>query len=493
MKTNLMKIPAVMALGMLALSGCGHQDSPQEHSTSGSKASKSATPTETSIPSPSFSKPSSSDIQAMFKDVSLDSSSNAKKWLNGFAKAHKSENDDNGLTFGASDSADQTGKLAEKSINYNGYEGVAQVYVPAGAYNFLKNQDKKMSNDGVEHTLDGNVLKTKDSITVYFGDALINLHVSGDNDQQKTTKALTERGKGDIESSKCKSLNVSDFDIKRNQWLSGTDYTGATDFITVNASDSAKYFPNLKIPTLVEIKDKDIERPETPLPSYFIETPPEKIQKPDFKLHAKDDSPETEKKIDVQIPDTTGPGCGWDWAKFNNHEPSMGELESRKEQMVEYQKKVLDKNLEKYTKDHQDDSMKSLDYAADANKWNIYANKVNKAHDQWKQMTEARKKFKPKWDAYVKARNYWYEFDDLKDAARDQYQADVQDCKERDSDAKDWDVENPGQKDSANRPGTCSKEPDEPKILDEEKPDEPKKIDIPDDVTIPDSWEKPKG
>lgn len=461
-------------IGALATSCAINNDDPQivASPSASASASASASPTGEKL----------SFITSITKDAP------AEGFVNAYTKAHGT-GQDNKLSFGSCDVVATTGELAQRSVKVDGHEGALVVFAPAGARDFLNRQADKLEDCGVKYDRDGNdALLTPGGVTVIRGDALVSVGAK-DDERKKVAETLRDSLKAPLSDSKCASQDTQDSDVRRNRELAGSSYTGVTESTTVKTKVDSTGVPDPQIPALVDLKDTDAKKPEEPIPASVEAEPDSTMDKPTITGTAKA-KPATEANASYQVIDTTGPGCGWAWTGFDNHEPK--DLGYRKQRAIDDTQRHLDDDMRDYVQSAQSYAVQSLSSMTTADRWNAYAARENKRHAQYKRINTARADFKNTWTKYVQEYNYWANFDELKATAQQDYQSQVADCRTREQEQRKWDASH-GDDDSPQRPTTCAKDPEKPAILDAKAPENPPKAPkVPEAVgPIPNSWPKP--
>lgn len=303
---------------------------------------------------------------------------------------------------------------------------------------------------------------------------------------------------GALKESTCIAAPVKESDYNRNKFFSKDNYTGLVEIKTVESTLPLDDLPKVNIPKLNDPKDPDMDQPEGPLASEIPEAP-EVSTKPTFT-----DAPEirTEpftSEARYQISDVEGPGCGWGWTKWNLPDETDDELEKSKEDSLASALNKANTEANAYLNKQSDWAAGQLIDAHAADEWNAYVSERDTATDKWTWLNKKRSDLKPKWDKYVKDHDFWTDFEKLKQDAKDDYRDEEKRCEDAKKEQEDWDQRyddtngnGGGNTGIPKRPKGCDKEPEEPKIISQDRPKEPLPPELEKGVTVPDSWDQPK-
>lgn len=327
-----------------------------------------------------------------------------------------------------------------------------------------------------------------------IGDTLI---YAPQSDEAKAKKFFDSISKS-MTGATCLSTEVKDSDYTRNKHFSEDDYTGKMESEIVKSTLPLDKLPVVTVPELAEIEKPDAEEPEAPLdPS--VPSAPDEVTKPTFSDRPEVRTEAFESEARYQVSDVEGPGCGWGWTAWELPTETAADFTKSKSAGVKVAQDAANAEADAYVNKQTDWAGARLSDSHDANAWNSYAKEFNAATGRWDWLNTKRAEVKPKWEKYVKAHDYWKNFEKIKSDEEAKYNTATQNCRDDKKAQEDWDErydgtsgETGGDSGIPSRPAGCDKDPVAPSILKEERPKEPLPPKLDAGVTIPDSWDRPQ-
>lgn len=194
---------------------------------------------------------------------------------------------------------------------------------------------------------------------------------------------------------------------------------------------------NLPVPTLTKRGNTDAERsistvntpnleaPEAPLPEDFSSIPENEPDRPQIPLEF-ETIDEFKDTAYYEIPDYDGPSCGWEWAAQISPVYDEMALEHNREVVRTEVQSDLEQQAGSYLDSSFYYTLRTLNTEPVITRWNEYVNTVNSIHDDWAWLEDEREALRPAWDTYLAEHAEWENFPNLQDAAREEYNADIE-------------------------------------------------------------------
>lgn len=366
-----------------------------------------------------------------------------------------------------------------------------------------------------------------------YGDSIIYLKTTNEDIRDQLTPKLMQKAVNTLTETECVNLTTNENDDQRNLYVSAENYKGwhRTDRINTNVDYT-------HVPTLTEINKKRIREkslPEGPLPEGFPTLPEKKMDEP-TKPNATDRINSFYKDIAYVDPDQDGPGCGWKWHGMKAPKVDVEQLQQTEKILRADALQTANNEATKYILLKNNETISMMDYLSKVLKWNEYASDIQKVYDKWEWLNDERRAIKYDWDRYVRRHDEWIDFDIRQHNARVEYERAVYECSLEthtytpepypdetimveitptptpevpeepvyDEEGNPIPVETPiptptmvpsiipgAPREPIVRNG-CANPPARPYILQQSRPAEPQPPAIPEGVTIPESWNKPK-
>lgn len=397
-----------------------------------------------------------------------------------------------------------TSLLATTSATGNGIETNIHVYgagQSAKEFNNIIKLAKDCNNLEVSNSDFGAVARGSGVFLISIGDAIISVthpeSLSSDHREQLIA-FYVNRAKETLVETQCVSLLVSEADAARSFFYNADSFTGLTENKELKTNVDFSGLPRVSGIESVKINTPGLELPEAPLPDGFPQMPEEVSAQPVIPT-----TPQDREAFDgvatYKVADKLGPGCGWDWSAQIAPATNEKSLKSEKSKSISDKQKELDEQANIYIQEKMDWAISMFSISSQLDKWNKYAQKVNQTHDKWNWLNNERINLYQPWINYVDSHRAWEQFDANKASALNAYKEELKKCQDEQSKLTEWekqygDKESEKDKESTEkipeRPAGCTKIPDEPEILKQEKPEEPQAPAIPEGVTIPNSWPK---
>lgn len=382
-----------------------------------------------------------------------------------------------------------------------------QTVAPGTGLHTLEGYATDLSNclsrslDVEETTIDDThtwILRVDDSRAILLlGDVLIG--VTDDSDPSGTLNEVAPEFSSALNDSQCLALSVTENDWKRNQFIAEDDYTGYLVNDTLETTIDVENLPTVQVPELREVSNPDAEEPEGPLTNGI----PEETDSPD-QPSTLPTAPETTDepfttRVVLQVRDVEGPGCGWAWSEWETPTETDEEISERNDAVIDEAQTQVDREASGYVQAHVNWAANITEVQPEIAAWNRWVVQTDRTHARWEWLEEQREEVREDWEDFVERYNYWYNFDDEKQQARNDYRDAQNACRTAQRELEEWEREyEDGSEGGGNtgvppRPDGCDEEPEEPAILDQDKPRQPIPPDLPQDVTIPDSWPQTDG
>ena len=179
----------------------------------------------------------------------------------------------------------------------------------------------------------------------------------------------------------CADLKPAVKDARRSPWRDPDKYQGLTDQVTVGADlpDISEELPP-DHPKLLGLKQ--VERPDPPdgVP-YWPESLPAKVSLPEQPIRPKE--PPTERRVTFQVPDPTGPGCGWAFTASPTPEFSQAESDAQRDERVAATTQQLNEELSRWAAEESQWRSAIPGYYTQALAYREYANDVAVVSKAW--------------------------------------------------------------------------------------------------------------
>lgn len=184
----------------------------------------------------------------------------------------------------------------------------------------------------------------------------------------------------------CADLRPSVKDARRSPWRDAGKYRGLSDQVTVEAQ-----LPAISVelpPNQPELRGlKQVERPDPPngVP-YWPADLPEKVAFPEEPDRPKE--PPTKRQVSFQVPDPTGPGCGW--AFTSTPAPQFGQTESdaQRDERVAAATQQLNEELSQWAAAESLWRSAIPGYYTEALSYRDYAHEVTVVSKAWNEIRE---------------------------------------------------------------------------------------------------------
>lgn len=418
---------------------------------------------------------------------------------------------------------------------------VAQVYGAGQATDNFYDYKKKLSNCmGKENVKDfktdnGSAFVYDSGFMITMGDTIIGgFDIKDEKVRDKTLEFYAKEMASSLRSSQCRDISAVQGNNVRSPFYGEELYKGLIENQTMKTRIPVEDIPEPTSYDLNSILMPDMQQPEAPIPSDYPKIPSKTVDKPELPKRGEARKAEFFDEVaSYNIPDEIGPGCGWEWSGQKSlvyDKKSMKSTEEREKRQVQSD---VDSAAKQYVHDQTEWATKIAALSPSIDSWNNYSTKVNKVHDRWNYLETEREKIKPDWESFVKSYEDWYTFDDRQKWASAAYDNELQQCIDKQEAVTEWEQEW-GEKyaevyairESAtktrevedengdttieeyfdesilskedkkkldqnipNRPEDCTELPEKPEILTQSRPSEPKPPSMPNDVTIPDSWD----
>lgn len=337
-----------------------------------------------------------------------------------------------------------------------------------------------------------NKVKIDDSTLFFYGDTIVSLvfnnRVLATSEERDDIENQTEnRIRESLERNNCKSIETSSNDTKRNVFYTlDNDTEGYFVDEEIETSVEYKNLPILQEEEEKEIKYPNAKIPEQPLPKNFPKLP-EKKEKPSLPALPRLTDETFTKGINYEVADINGAGCGWEWNGQQRPEYDFEKLKSDEEEKRTIALTEVNSNAGNYINEYSFSIKDRAIAQSEIVKWNEYVDEVNSVHERWRKLDDDRKNIKQSYLDYVDRYNMWVSFDTIKSNYEKYYNDKVEFCKDKLEKRQKWvDDGSPSSKPEPVICGTLTK----PSILNEDRGDKPT-FNLPENVTIPDSWEKP--
>lgn len=144
----------------------------------------------------------------------------------------------------------------------------------------------------------------------------------------------------------CADLTPSVKDARRSPWRDPDKYQGLYDQVTVGA-DLPEVLEELP-PNQPRLRGlTQVQRPDPPdgVP-YWPESLPAKVALPEQPVRPKE--PATKRRVTFQVPDPTGPGCGWAFTASPTPEFSQAESDGQRDERVALTTQQLNDELSQW-------------------------------------------------------------------------------------------------------------------------------------------------
>ncbi len=144
----------------------------------------------------------------------------------------------------------------------------------------------------------------------------------------------------------CADLTPSVKDARRSPWRDPEKYQGLYDQVTVGAD--LPEVPEELPPNQPRLRGlTQVQRPDPPdgVP-YWPESLPAKVALPEQPVRPKE--PDTKRRVTFQVPDPTGPGCGWAFTASPTPEFSQAESDAQRDERVAVTTQQLNDELSQW-------------------------------------------------------------------------------------------------------------------------------------------------
>lgn len=388
-----------------------------------------------------------------------------------------------------------------RSASNKDYSIVVQAYGAGQGHSNFDDYVKKLSascsvNMQSENT--GNMAKWDNGALMTSGDVVISVIVNKKDKTQSIIDWIYNRMTQLLSETNCVALNESSDDSSRSFYYDASKFKGlfqseqvsTTKNIITNAIPQSYTDAGGSVSKMY-VNPALRDAPDSPLPANMPASLPAIPQRPSFS--SLPTVPSSDANINYQVTDEQGPGCGWAWAgqktpKFNNTELNNKYKETKKNSID-----ALDSSVLAYNSASSSWALNSLWKTKFIIEWNNWIKQVNDIQNKWNDLDNKREAFKPTWINYVNNVYNW-ELDRLnRDYQQKQWEKQVTDCVVKKQDAWTKDSKNAGKTptdDDKNQwKAECENEVGKPDILKTQQPAEPTAPTIPQDITVPDSWQ----
>lgn len=324
-----------------------------------------------------------------------------------------------------------------------------------------------------------------------LGDAVVT--VTGD---AGLLSAYEQYARETLVQSSCAAIDVPSGSSVRNLYADAGNYTGLLQTDMVKNRVPVDRMPQFKLENLSDLNDNSIPKPESPLPSGFPDSLPTEVAKPTLPTPVEQqDSFEVD--ATYQIADTTGPGCGWHWSALQSPGYDVDALNAAKTDALNKAQADSDAKATAYVDQYRNYALAQAVLAPAVRSWNEYVTNRGQVEEKWAWLNKQRELIKPAYLAYVEAHDAWINFDNQKAKVSKEYEDELKTCKDKQEELLEWERKYGNITPAPTapvppKPEGCVTMPVRPAILDQVKGEEPKMPSIPADVTIPQSWPKPK-
>lgn len=419
-----------------------------------------------------------------------------------------------------------TSLLATRSASGSGVSTRVQVYGAGQAYRQFESYAATLNSCfgelPIERSGNSSFVKYPQGFLITAGDGIVNVSAPEGLYDQTLAFYLSEV-ETTLSNSECASISSTSEDAKRSFFYNSSEYAGLREKQTLESTVDISALPSPSALEMSDIERMFVAVPEAPLPKDFPELPKATVQKPTLP-NAPEDKDAFIADADYQVPDDIGPGCGWEWSAQKSPVYNLSELEEEREYTLRATQDNLNTNAKDYVKNKINWAVQVAGIAPSVDRWNAYANSVNKTHERWEWLNAEREALLPRWNDYIEEYEYWDSFDERKALATKEYEEAVKKCeadekaleewkekwekkaKEREEAEKKKPTPSPSPSSSSSptptpsksedvpeKPEGCDTPPVKPEIIDVEKPAEPEAPEIPEGVTIPQSWKNPKS
>lgn len=420
--------------------------------------------------------------------------------------------------------------LASKIASAGSVKAVAQIYGAGQARRQYDHYVAKLAergdvqnNPASESGIQG--AKFSQGFFLVSGDTIVGAQTPDDATRDRLFDEYLAAIESTLRTSGCVDISAAD-GSKRSIYFDPSSFEGYQASKTVDPQVKTDYLPTLQAMGANEIGDPYAKTPEGPLPASLPALPSE-VAKPTIAS-----APTTVDSFSAiatyRIQDPLGPGCGWDWSAQRPLEFDSEALKIAEEDTLTRVQNEVNGSAQSYVDSKISWARVAALLTPQLDSWNGYVNGVNGVHDRWAKLVSDRNALKPSWDRYVADHDSWLGFDGRKAEAQRNYQGSLDKCLADRKAHDDWEREwgedavkareqalREQQQQNQPRPGAtptptpttsptptpvappepqdCTRDPQRPPILDQEKPAEPQAPAIPEDVTVPDSWAKPRS
>ena len=433
--------------------------------------------------------------------------------------------------------------LYTRSASGGGVQAVVGVF---GAGQAMKNYSEfyvKQMESCESLSSDSNSIWWDNGFMITRGDVIVRVTVNDSSKIQSLKSWYLDYIDSMLTSSGCKALDETVDDARRSYYYDQKAYTGLFTSETVSVDDhiiKASVPQDLinggmSVSNVFTSPVKDTEQvPESPLPQGMQPTLPSAPQL--TALSAEPTEPSKQSIASYQTQDTDGPGCGWSWTGQVAPKYDTDVLKRNRAATIKTVKAQTSKSISDYNSAIVKWSAQSIIAMSGQTQWDQYTDNVNAIYASWDDLETKRTQFQPTWVQYVTVHNEYVQWKADYAKAEDQWKNSVKSCvaseekdlieqKEKDSEnTKDSSDDNNSTKDSSDdnnssspspspsdssSPSTsatptisddekdkiqsdCEEKTDKPDILTKPAKTDAQKPNIPNGVTVPDSWPKPK-
>ena len=388
--------------------------------------------------------------------------------------------------------------------------------------------NKQVSDSGIYGA------KFEQGFILLAGDAIVGAQTTDNGLRDRLFDEYLADVEATLPESGCVNLSADD-GSKRSIYFDPNSFEGLQETKEVDPQVNTDYLPTLQALGTNEIGNPYAVAPEAPLPASLPALPAE-VSKPTL-ANAPAAMDDFTGVASYRIQDPIGPGCGWNWSAQNPLEYDESALKATEQDTVTRTQNEVNATAQGYVDSQVIWARIVALTTPQLDSWNSYVGGVNSVHDRWAKLVSDRQALRPAWDTYIANNDRWFTFDARKAAAEQSYSTSLAQCLVTRQTHDDWEKEwGPGPlkqkqdewrkqqealapKPSASpapstaptptasptvtpttpmptapaEPADCAIDPQKPSILNESKPAKPEAPAIPEDVTIPNSWPKPKG
>lgn len=331
------------------------------------------------------------------------------------------------------------------------------------------------------------------------GDAVVSVSVNDATRRDGMVAWVRDRMKALLSETSCTSTVESSDDSTRSFYYDKDVYTGLKQRERVS---TGKEIVHVAVPQSVADNAGNVRAmyaspqtryaPESPLPDGIPASLPSMPQRPSFAPQPT--VPDGNATIEYQVPDTSGPGCGWEWSGQGTPSYDEGKLDADHMKTKDDTVSALDASVLSYNGAASSWAFDSLLKTRFITQWNAYVKQVQDIEAKWNDLDAKRNGFKPTWYSYVGSVHDWELRKLQRDKAESDWNAKVKRCV-ADRQAR-WAADNAG-KDSAGPTdgqrnqwqSECETANPKPSGLASPLEPEPTAPAIPSDITIPGSWQ----